>query len=137
MRTIQLDIVSAERSLYSGTVQSVFATLLLGEVGIFPGHTPLLSPLKPGTITIRDTENKEQCFYISGGILEVQPFLVTILANTVIRADNLDEAAALEAQKNAKKRLNQSQTRLDYSTALAELAASSAQIRIINERSKR
>lgn len=137
MRTIHLDIVSAEKVLYSGTVQSVFATLLLGEVGIFPGHTPLLSPLKPGTIKVRDTQDHVQTFYISGGILEVQPTVLTVLADTAIRADSLDEAAALEAQKNAKQKLAQSHTRIDYSTALSELAAAAAQIRIIKERSKR
>ena len=137
MRTIHLDIVSAEKTLFSGTVCAIFATVIMGEIGIFPGHAPLLSPLKPGTIKIQDHDNQSQCFYVSGGILEVQPSIVTVLADTAIRADNLDEAAAKEAQKNAKAKLATCKTRIDYSTALTELAAASAQIRIINEHTKR
>ena len=137
MRTIHLDIVSAEKTLFSGAVCAVFATGMMGEIGIFPGHAPLLSPLKPGTIEVQDTKNQTQCFYVSGGVLEVQPSTVTVLADTALRADNLDEAAALEAQKNAKAKLATCKTRIDYSTALTELAAASAQIRIINEHTKR
>ena len=133
---MHLDIVSAEKSLFSGKVVAVYATLMMGEVGIFPGHAPLLSPLKPGTIKVTMDSGKQQSFYISGGILEVQPTIVTVLADTAIRAENLDEAAALEAQKNAREKLSSCQSQMDYSAALSELAAAAAQIRIIKERKK-
>jgi len=136
MSNMHLDIVSAEKSLFSGKVVAVHATLMMGEVGIFPGHAPLLSPLKPGTIKVTMDSGKQQSFYISGGILEVQPTIVTVLADTAIRAENLDEAAALEAQKNAREKLSSCQSQIDYSAALSELAAAAAQIRIIKERKK-
>lgn len=136
MSIMQLDIVSAEKNLFSGTVVSVHATLFMGEVGIFPGHAPLLSPLKPGTIKAQYPSGETHDFYISGGILEVQPSLVTVLADSAIRAENLDEAAAMEAQKNAREKLANSQSKMDYSSALSELAAAAAQIRIIKERKK-
>ena len=136
MSIMQLDIVSAEKSLFSGKVLSVHATLLMGEVGVFPGHAPLLSPLKPGTIKAKYENGEEHSFYISGGILEVQPTVVTVLADTAIRAENLDEAAVLEAQRNAREKLENSQSQIDYSAALSELAAAAAQIRIIKERKK-
>lgn len=136
MSKIQLDIVSAEKSLFSGKVAAIHATLMMGEVGIFPGHAPLLSPLKPGTIRAVYENGEEQSFYISGGILEVQPTIVTVLADTAIRAENLDEAAAVEAEKNARKKLESSKSHIDYSSALSELAAAAAQIRIIKERKK-
>ena len=99
----------------------------------FPGHAPLLSPLKPGSIKAQYPSGNT-CFYISGGILEVQPRIVTVLADSAIRAENLDEAAVLEAQKNAREKLAHSQSQIDYSAALSELAAAAAQIRIIKER---
>ena len=136
MSKLHLDIVSAEKNLFSGTVTAVHATLMMGEVGIFPGHAPLLSPLKPGTIKATYDNGEEQSFYISGGILEVQPTIVTVLADTAIRAENLDEAAAIEAQKNAREKLENSQSQMDYSAALSELAAAAAQLRIIKERKK-
>ncbi|MBT4804350.1 MAG: F0F1 ATP synthase subunit epsilon [Legionellales bacterium] len=136
MSNMHLDIVSAEKSLFSGEVVAVHATLMMGEVGIFPGHAPLLSPLKPGTIKVTFDSGKQQSFYISGGLLEVQPTIITVLADTAIRAENLDEAAALEAQKNAREKLSSCQSQMDYSAALSELAAAAAQIRIIKERKK-
>ena len=136
MSKMHLDIVSAEENMFSGEVTTVHATLMMGEVGIFPGHAPLLSPLKPGTIKATFTDGEEHSFYVSGGILEVQPSQVTVLADTAIRAENLDEAAAIEAQKNARDKLENSQSQIDYSAALSELAAAAAQLRIIKERKK-
>lgn len=136
MNKMQLDVVSAEENMFSGEVTAVYATLMMGEVGIFPGHAPLLSPLNPGTIKATFPNGEEHSFYVSGGILEVQPSQVTVLADTAIRAENLDEAAAIEAQKNARDKLENSQSKIDYSAALSELAAAAAQLRIIKERKK-
>ena len=136
MNKMQLDVVSAEENMFSGEVTAVHATLTMGEVGIFPGHAPLLSTLKPGTIKARLSNGEEHSFYVSGGVLEVQPSQVTVLAYTAIRAESLNEAAALEAQKNARDKLENSQSQIDYSAALSELAAAAAQLRIIKERKK-
>jgi len=133
MKTMQLTIVSAEEKLFSGAVEAVYASLLLGEVGIFPGHAPLLSPLNPGSIKISHADNKKTSFYVSGGILEVQPTEVTVLADTAVRAENIDEAAALTAQKEARSRLAECNTKVDYQNVLKELATASAQLRLIQE----
>lgn len=133
MKTIKLDIVSAEKKLYSGDIASAQAMLTLGSVGIFPGHTPLLSPMKPGELVLTHTDGTLERFYISGGIIEVQPEQITILADTAARADTLDEAAALAAEKDARDKLNKSASKADYYTALKEISAAAAQIRIIKE----
>ena len=103
--TIQVDIVSAEEQIFSGEAYMVFAPAVMGELGIAPRHTPLISPLKPGEIRLDVGDGKEEFFFISGGILEVQPHLVTVLSDTAIRADDLDEAAAMEAKKRAEEAL--------------------------------
>lgn len=135
--TIKVEIVSAEQAIYSGAVQMVFATATLGEVGIAPRHAPLLTALKPGQVRLQISDDKEEVFYISGGILEVQPYAVNILADTAVRADNLDEKAAVEAQERAKKALQSQKSDLDYSKTLAELAESAAQIQAIQQLRKR
>lgn len=132
MSTIQCEIVSAEEAIFSGTVESVVATGMLGDLGVSHGHSPLITGLKPGPVRVI-TEDDEQIFYVSGGILEVQPDVVTILADTAIRADDLDEAAALEAQKAAEHEMANQSADIDYTRAAAELAAAAAQLRTISE----
>ena len=131
--TIQVDIVSAEEQIFSGEAHMVYAPAVMGEVGIAPRHTPLISPLKPGEIRLDMGDGKEEFFFISGGILEVQPHLVTVLSDTAIRAHDLDEAAALEAQKRAEDALADQQSDLDVAKAQAELAAAAAQIQAIKK----
>jgi F-type H+-transporting ATPase subunit epsilon len=133
MSTIQVEIVSAEESIFSGEAQMVYAPAVMGEVGIAPRHTPLISPLKPGEVRLDMGDGKEEFFFISGGILEVQPHLVTVLSDTAIRAHDLDEAAALEAQKRAEDALADQQSDLDVAKAKAELAAAAAQIAAIKK----
>jgi F-type H+-transporting ATPase subunit epsilon len=137
MSTIQVDIVSAEEQIYSGEAHMVFAPAVLGEVGIAPRHTPLISPLKPGEVRLDMGDGKEEFIFISGGILEVQPHLVTILSDTAIRAHDLNEAAALEAKKRAEDALADQQSDLDVAKARAELAAAAAQIAAIQKWRKR
>ena len=131
--TMQLDIVSAEKEFFSGVVQLVVATALLGEVGIKPGHAPLLTVLKPGTISITMDNGDEDVFYVSGGMLEVQPYHTTILADTVQRADSLDEAAVLEAKNHAEQAFLNRGSDVDYTVAAGELARAVAQIRAIQK----
>ena len=135
--TIQVDIVSAEEQIFSGEAYMVYAPAIMGEVGIAPRHTPLISPLKPGEIRLDMGDGKEEFFFISGGILEVQPHLVTVLSDTAIRADDLDEAAAIEAQKRAEEALADQQGDLDVAKAKAELLAAAAQIAAIKKLRKR
>ena len=131
--TIHVDIVSAEEQIFSGEAEMVYAPAVMGEVGIAPRHTPLISPLKPGEVRLDVGGGKEEFFFISGGILEVQPHLVTVLSDTAIRAHDLDEAAALEAQKRAEDALADQQSDLDVAKAKAELAAAAAQIAAIKK----
>ncbi len=135
--TIQVDIVSAEEQIFSGEAYMVYAPAVMGEVGIAPRHTPLISPLKPGEIRLDVGDGKEEFFFISGGILEVQPHLVTVLSDTAIRAHDLDEAAALEAQKRAEEALVDQQSDLDVAKAKAELATAAAQIAAIKKLKKK
>ena len=135
--TIQVDIVSAEEQIFSGEAYMVYAPAVMGEVGIAPRHTPLISPLKPGEIRLDMGDGKEEFFFISGGILEVQPYLVTVLSDTAIRADDLDEAAAIEAQKRAEEALADQQGDLDVAKAKAELLAAAAQIAAIKKLRKK
>lgn len=131
MKEIQLDIVSAEKSLFSSKVAYVLATGESGELGIFPGHTALLSKLKPGYIRTKQGDAGEQIFYVSGGILEVQPDVVTVLADTAERAEDLDEAVAIAAKEHAEKIIAKQADKKEYSAALIELANAVAQIRAI------
>ena len=133
MKTIKLDIVSAEQKLYSGDIASAQAMLVLGEVGIFPGHTPLLSPLKPGELAVTHQDGSIESFYISGGIIEVQPEQITILADTAARAETLDQAAAMKAEKAAREKLSNSSSKADYFTALKEINAAAVQIRMTKD----
>lgn len=134
--TIHVDIVSADTSIYSGLVEAVFASAIMGDVGIYPRHTPLLTRLKPGEVRLLVKNGVEEQFYVSGGILEVQPSIVTILADTAVRADDIDEAAALEAKAEAERSLKNSGAKLDYAEAQAQLAEAMAQLRSIERMRK-
>lgn len=131
--TLHLDIVSAEAEIFSGRAEIVTVTGQLGELGIMPGHTPLLTGLKPGLIRVVMQGGKEEVFYISGGTLEVQPDIVTVLADTAVRAEDLDEIAAVEARERAEKEAATHKTNIEYSKTLSELAESAAQLRAIRE----
>ncbi|MDA7687212.1 F0F1 ATP synthase subunit epsilon [Pseudomonadales bacterium] len=132
MPTMQCEIVSAEEQIFSGAIETVIATGLLGDLGVSHGHAPLLTGLKPGPVRVI-TEDDEAIYYVSGGFLEVQPDVITILADTAIRADDLDEAAALEAQKVAEQAVSNQNSELDYTRAAADLAAAVAQLRTIQQ----
>ncbi|MDB6063518.1 MAG: synthase subunit epsilon [Verrucomicrobiaceae bacterium] len=131
--TIHCDIVSAEEAIFSGLAQMVVANGTLGDLGIEYGHAPLLTALEPGPVRLKLQNGDEQIFYVSGGFLEVQPGIVTILADTALRANDLDEAAALEAQKVAREALSDTQGDIDYGRATAQLAAAVAQLRTIQQ----
>lgn len=134
--TTHLDIVSAEKGIFSGIVEMVVATGELGEVGVTPGHAPLLTVLKPGEVRVTLPGGEHVIYYISGGMLEVQPYYVTVLADAVERADDLDEAAALAAKTRAEEAIANKDAELDYSVATMELARAMAQIRAIQKARK-
>ncbi|WP_026069216.1 F0F1 ATP synthase subunit epsilon [Legionella tunisiensis] len=136
-RTTHLDIVSAEQEIFSGVVEMVVATGELGEIGIVPGHAPLLTILKPGEIRVTRQGGAQEIYYVSGGMLEVQPHYVTVLADTVERAEEIDEAAALAAKTRAEEAIANKGAELDYSRAAAELARAVAQIRAIQKLRKK
>lgn len=129
--TFQLDIVSAEKSIFSGTVDSLVATGELGELGIGPGHAPLLTSLKPGTVRVKDHDGNEETYYVSGGMLEVQPHVTTILADTAARADDVDEAAALAAKEAAESAMADQNSEIEYAEAAVQLAEAVAQLRTL------
>lgn len=135
--TLHVDIVSAEAEIYSGTATMVFAPAEMGEVGIAPRHTQLLTRLKPGEVRVQSQDGDELSFYVSGGMLEVQPHMVTVLADTAIRADDLDEAQALEAKERAERILADKASDIDYARAQAELAESVAQLAAIRKLRKK
>ncbi|TQV71045.1 F0F1 ATP synthase subunit epsilon [Aliikangiella marina] len=131
MYTFHLDIVSAEKSIFSGTVDSLVATGELGELGIVPGHAPLLTSLKPGTVKVTDHDGNVELYYVSGGTLEVQPHVTTILADTAARADDVDEAAAIAAKEAAEAAMADQSSEIEYAEAAVELAEAVAQLRTI------
>ncbi|MGA0936515.1 MAG: F0F1 ATP synthase subunit epsilon [Sedimenticolaceae bacterium] len=131
--TIHVDIVSAEGNLYSGQGEMVYAPAAMGEIGVAPRHTPLISPLKAGEVRVDVGNGKPQeHFYVSGGMIEVQPFKVTILADTGIRAADLDEAAAQEAKRRAEDAMANQSADMDLAKAQVELAEAVAQLRAID-----
>lgn len=136
-RTLHLDIVSAESEIFSGRVQRLIATGDLGELGVEPGHAPLLTSLSPGSIKVTLESDEEEFFYVSGGMLEVQPYQVTVLADTASRAEDVDEAKALEAEKEAREALADQKSEIEYSKAAAELAAAVAQLRTLRSLKKK
>lgn len=129
MTTIRVDIVSAEGEIHSGDAKMVFAPASMGELGIAPRHAPLLTSLKPGEVRIQDIDDQEHFFYITGGMLEVQPHLVTVLADTALRGEQLDEAAALAAKQDAEKALEGISDETDILRAQQELAEANARYR--------
>ena len=132
--TIHVDIVSAEKSLYSGTAEVVIAPGERGELGIYPRHTPLLTTLKPGSVRIKVPDQaEEEVVYVSGGILEVQPHVVTILSDSAIRGADLDEAKALDAKRAAEEAMKDKAASIDYAHAQAELAQAVAQVAAIKK----
>lgn len=133
MATIHVEIVSAEEQIWSGEGTMVYAPGAMGELGIAPRHTPLITPLKAGDVRVQTEDGKEEFFFISGGILEVQPDMVTVLSDTAIRAADLDEAKALEAQKRAEEAMGDKASEMDYARAKAELAQIAAQLRSIEK----
>ena len=135
--TVHCDIVSAEGEIFSGLVEMVIAHGNLGDLGIAPGHAPLLTDLKPGPIRLIKQGGQAEVYYISGGFLEVQPSMVKVLADTAVRAGDLDEAAAIEARKAAEKALSEKGTEFDYGSAAARLAEAAAQLRTIEEMRKK
>ena len=137
MSKMHLDIVSAEEKIFSGNVKNIIAAAMMGEVGIYPKHTPMITPLKPGEVKIITEDNEEQLFFISGGILEVQPDSVTVLADTAIRGEDLDEAKAIESKKRAEEALSDKGDKIDAAKALADLAQASAQIKLIESLRKK
>ncbi|MBO1271764.1 MULTISPECIES: F0F1 ATP synthase subunit epsilon [Shewanella] len=129
--TVQLDIVSAESKIYSGLVASLQVTGSEGELGVMPGHTPLLTNIKPGMARIVKQNGSEEVFYLSGGILEVQPSSVSVLADVVMRADEIDEQAAVEAKRRAEAVMAKAGADFDYAAAAIELAKAIAQLRVV------
>ncbi|MDT8452762.1 MAG: F0F1 ATP synthase subunit epsilon [Gammaproteobacteria bacterium] len=135
--TMHVDIVSAEVEIFSGTITELYAPAEMGEVGIMPRHAPLLTRMKPGVVRVVDQHGDEQSFYVNGGILEVQPHVVTILSDTAMRAADLDEAAAQEAKAKAEAAMVDKKTDYDYARAKAELVEAVAQIEAINRLRKK
>ena len=131
--TMHVNIVSAEHEIFSGTAEVVVAPAAMGEVGIYPRHTQMLTPLKPGEVRITKQGGEEESIYVSGGILEVQPHVVTILSDTAVRGADLDEAAAMEAMERAKQALTDKTGDMEEAEALARIAESAAQLKLIEK----
>jgi F-type H+-transporting ATPase subunit epsilon len=130
--TVQIDVVSAEESIFSGEAEFVVAPAKMGEVGIYPNHAPMITTLKSGSLKIKLVDKKEEhLIYVSGGILEVQPGIITVLSDTAIRAKDLDESKAAAAKKAAEEAMKNKSSDVDYAKAQAELAEAMAQIQAI------
>ena len=135
--TVHVDIVSAEKEIYSGLAEMVFAPAELGELGISPRHAPLITKLNAGEVRVKVSDIESYPFYISGGILEIQPHLVTILADTAIRAKDIDEAAVLDAKAKAEEALTDKSGKIDYATAQSQLLQAVMQLRTLDRLRKR
>jgi len=131
--TMHVDIVSAEQEIYSGSAEMLFAPLATGEIGVLPRHSPLLARLKAGEVRVRNSGHDDLYFYVSGGLLEIQPHVVTVLADTALRAKDIDEAAALKAKERAEEAMKNRQSDVDYARAQAELAEAVAQLSTIRK----
>ena len=129
--TMHLDIVSAEKEIFSGRAEVVIAPAIMGEVGIHARHTPMLTPLKPGEVKITKQGGEEEYIYVSGGMMEVQPSVVTILSDTAVRAQDLDEAAAMEAKQAAEEAISNREGDMDIAEARSKLLEAVAQLRMI------
>ncbi len=136
--TVHVDVVSAEASIFSGLAEMVIAPGEMGELGIYPRHTALLTRIKPGSVRIkRPDQEQEELIYVSGGMLEIQPSVVTILADTAIRGADLDEARAQQAKQDAEEAIRNRKSDIDYAQAQAELAEAVAQLAAIQQLRKR
>lgn len=135
--SFKCEIVSAEEAVFSGQIEQLVAAGIMGDLGILPGHAPLLTELRPGPVRVIHDGGAEENFYISGGFLEVQPDVVSILADAATRAGDIDEAAAEEARQQALKSFNEKSSELDYTRAAAELAEAVAQLRTIQQLRKK
>ena len=135
--TVHVDVVSAEESIFSGLAEFVALPGEGGELGILPGHMPLMSRIKPGAVRIKLQDGKEELIFVAGGLLEVQPGLVTVLADTAIRGADLDQAKAEEAKKRAEEALASRSAEMDYARAQAELSEAIAQLSAIERLRKR
>jgi F-type H+-transporting ATPase subunit epsilon len=133
MATMQVEIVSAEEDIFSGEAELVIAPAEMGDVGVMPQHTPLITRLRPGEVRLQTQGEEERFYFVSGGILEVLPHVVTVLADTAIRAKDLDEAQAREAKQRAEEVLADKQSDMDYATAQARLAEAAAQLRMLED----
>ena len=132
--TIHLDVVSAEESIFSGLAEFVAAPAAMGEVGIYPHHAPMITKIKPGAVRVKvPNQEEETLIFVSGGLLEVQPGVITVLADTAIRGQDLDEASALEAKRLAEEAMRDKSSAIDYAKAQAELAEAVAQLRAIQK----
>lgn len=132
--TLHVDIVSAEEEIYSGTAAVVYAPAQIGEVGIYPRHAPLLTQLRAGEVRVQPPDGGEELlFFVSGGLLEVQPHVVTVLSDAALRAKDLDEAQALEAKQKAEQAMKDSKSDMEFAKAKAELAQQLAQLRAIQK----
>src|SRR5688500_884312 len=131
--TIHVDIVSAEGEIFSGEASMVFVPAVMGDIGIAPRHAPLLTTLRPGEVRVQTPEGAEQFFYVSGGAIEIQPHLVTVLADTALRAHDLDEAAALQAKQRAEDALKNRTDAVDAAELQAELARLAVQVKMIEK----
>ncbi|MBN7821624.1 F0F1 ATP synthase subunit epsilon [Bowmanella yangjiangensis] len=134
--TVHLEVVSAEDKIFSGRVETIQVTGSEGELGIYPGHAPLLTTLKPGMVRLVKQHGHEELIYIAGGVLEVQPGNVTVLADVAVRAADLDEQAALDAKRRAEEHIANPSNDLNYAEAAAELAEAIAQLRLIKNMRK-
>lgn len=136
--TVHVDVVSAEESIFSGLAEFVVLPGEVGELGIFPGHMPLMTRIKPGAVRLKlQGQEREELIFVAGGILEVQPGLVTVLADTAIRGPDLDEAKAMEAKRKSEEALVNRSSELDYARAQAELAEAVAQLAAIQRLRKK
>ena len=133
MATMQCEIVSAERELFSGTITKLTAVGTIGGLGIYPGHAPLLTGIQPGPVTLQMEDGEEEVFFASGGFIEIQPGFITILADTALRAEDLDEAQAKEAEAAAERAQSEQAAEMDFSVVAAQLAEARAQQRTIDE----
>jgi len=131
--TTHVDIVSAENEIWSGQAIMVFAPGVMGELGIAPRHTPLLTKLKAGEVRVRGVNGEDESFFISGGMLEIQPHVVTVLSDTAVRADDLDEAAAIEAKQKAEELMQNKSSEMDFAKAKAELIEAAAMVETIKK----
>ena len=133
MATLQCNVVSAKETIYSGDINMLVAAGIEGEIGILPGHIPFITLLKPGTLQITEPNGEVETVYVSGGILEVQPNIVTVLADTAIRAKDLDEAKIKEARRQAQELLQNQKANVDTTAALMALAESRAQLQTLQK----